>query len=244
MKTSTKLIIITVGLIVIGMIILMITVFINVERYATPVINDSAETEEGVETVKMETEARKISIQSFRNIQAAADWDIEISFAEKHYLEVKNMPVDVENKEFFRVVGNTLVLEQPGEVLTSERIHLLIRTPEIDSMHLGKDADIDISGLGMNELFIRATDKSELDASGCEFNTLFVEADGNADIDFTASDVKALEVALSESAEMEVSMHDGIIRGSITQNAELVCEGSIQSQHVSVGANAGFHKKP
>jgi hypothetical protein len=220
MKTSTVILLVGLGLIVVAMVVFL--AFLRATVAQAAVVEDEQE-------VSVETRVRVLDFQGFEQIRTGGFWDLEISFGETYSVEL-TYPEYLEDGLIAETRGDRLVLDltrgsrmRAGAPTPRARI----RMPELTAFASSGAANVRFGGFESETLTIEIDGGANIEGEDCRIESLRVRASGAAQIDMKQCISTNANVALSGAGSLALTMGGGELIADLSGVTNLTYSGSV-----------------
>lgn len=226
MKTTNKVLLGALGLVIVAMVVVLIIIRGFVAG-SVEVRELSAEEKELVE--------QEYDLAGFEGIRTKGVWEIDIDRGQEYSVRVKSSRYLSDRLEV-RTEGNELVLdlaERTSINLGSHTLRATVVMPELKRLDTAGGTSITLAGFVEEELAVAARGASSLHVTDSSFQDVVLEIEGAGDIDMRDAETQNAEVHVSGAGSVKLTMTGGRLTGSLEGAASVDYYGTVSEESVS-----------
>ncbi len=233
MKTSNKIISISLCAVLIIIAALIITSRLLVTRFSE--YNGSAYSDE------MET--RTLDLRNFTAIETGGVWRIDIEHGEDYFIEIQ-YPESAAGDVEAEVRDACLHFEN----YASQHNHRApfrarITMPHLERLETRDGASILLRDVDCDKLAIRITGAAEIDADNCRIEYLQLRCEGAANANFRDAEVVNANLNVNGASRIVLTMGGGELTGNAAGAASIVYYGEVQLQDIATAGAVSVRRR-
>jgi hypothetical protein len=230
MKTSNKILLAVLAVVV----VVMITAIVGLRFYVDRLISESGGTisERGI-TGSDELVTRTYDVRGFTGVEISGGWQVEVSEGEEFSLEIET------RKKYLDYIavgveGDTLRIEAKN-IFSFEhsRMEARIVMPELDSFSSTGGLKLDIRGFSGDELSISGKGGSSVEGRGGGYERMDLRFSGGTELDLEELPATNVELHSQGAIDAVLSMRGGTLSGKLSGAGSVGYHGSVSQQNLT-----------
>jgi len=229
MKQSTRVLLISVG----GILIVIVAMAITARAMFGNIISGRGDTGNRVE-LSGSRETEEFAVEGFDRVVTEGTWQVEITAGSEYRVRI-TADEEVLERLIVERRNDSLFLDMPGNLpIGGLDVEAEVTMPSLDRVETKGGADVFIRNFDLDSLRVQSEGAANVEAEGSRIETLYVESEGATNIDFKDSDVVNAEVRIAGAGNVILTMAGGRLTGSLEGVGQLSYGGEVSEESVDV----------
>ncbi|NBC28751.1 MAG: hypothetical protein GVY29_02030 [Spirochaetes bacterium] len=229
MKQSTRVLLISVG----GILIVIVAMVITARAMFGNIVSGRGAGGNRVE-LSGTRDSQEFTIEGFDRVVTEGTWQVEITQGSEYRVRI-TADEEVLERLIVERRSDSLFLDMPGNLpIGGLDVEAEVTMPSLDRVETKGGADVSLRDFDLDTLRVQSEGAANVEAEESRIETLYVESEGATNIDFKDSVVVNADVRVAGAGNVILTMAGGRLTGSLEGVGSLSYGGTVSEESVDV----------